>query len=125
MRPVVHQAKKAVDAEAGVIEETQDPDESLETPGDHESQDGDNTIRLLDGNSEYEDDDEAPDNKRKAAKKPPKKGKATTQTQEAGQENKVSKPRKVAAQAHANFRKLKIKNKNSKAGGRGGRYGRR
>ena len=35
----------------------------------------------------------------------------------------VKKVRKVSEQAHANYRKLKIKNKNSKAGGRG-RFGR-
>lgn len=33
--------------------------------------------------------------------------------------------RKISATAHANFRKLKIKNKNSKANGRNGRFGRR
>ncbi|KAK4556052.1 hypothetical protein LTR86_006748 [Recurvomyces mirabilis] len=38
-----------------------------------------------------------------------------------------SKKKKVSAQAHANFRRLKIKNKNSKANGRGGgkKFGRR
>lgn len=51
--------------------------------------------------------------------------KTTTKPGAAEDGKTEKKKRKVSAQAHANFRKLKIKNKNSKANGRGGRFGRR
>ena len=50
---------------------------------------------------------------KKSSREPAKDGKGT------------EKKRKVKPEAHANYRALKIKNKNSKAGGRGGRFGRR
>ena len=49
------------------------------------------------------------------------KAKVTTSADEPGKKSKT----KVGALAHMNFRSLKIKNKNSKAKGRGGRFGRR
>ena len=57
------------------------------------------------------------------AKNKPKPAKLIEKDQKEGVVKKAV--RKVSASAHANFRKLKIKNKNSKAGGRGGRFGRK
>jgi len=60
------------------------------------------------------------------AKNKPKPAKKKEKEKEGEKEGVVKKAvRKVSASAHANFRKLKIKNKNSKASGRGGRFGRR
>lgn len=72
--------------------------------------------------SEYGGDDGEASAPAKAKKKS-KPAKDREKDQEDGVVKKAV--RKVSASAHANFRKLKIKNKNSKAGGRGGRFGRK
>ncbi|KAF2141889.1 uncharacterized protein K452DRAFT_351345 [Aplosporella prunicola CBS 121167] len=82
----------------------------------------------LDHGSDYDDEAQA------SKKKPQTKPETTTtvksktngaQKEENKEENIVKKAaRKIGATAHANFRRLKIKNKNSRAGGGGGRWGR-
>ncbi|KAG8622960.1 hypothetical protein KVT40_007936 [Elsinoe batatas] len=59
----------------------------------------------------------------KPVSEPTKKAGPTSDGKDAGTD-KTKKPKKVSATAHANFCRLKIKNKNSKANGRG-RFGRR
>lgn len=65
------------------------------------------------------------DGESKAPVKVKKKPKRTEQKKGEAEGVVEKVVRKVSASAHANFKKLKIKNKNSKAGGRGGRFGRR
>ncbi|WPH00178.1 Hypothetical protein R9X50_00300100 [Acrodontium crateriforme] len=115
MRPVLHKPGKEGSStvpveEDEVVAETQ--------PKSKNSRDADQ--RNEDSNaSDYEDVDEPAS---------PARDKQVKQQQKIAlkeQEHAAKKPgRKVNPLAHANFRKLKIKNKNSKANGRG-RFGRR
>ena len=132
MRPVVHKPKKMTtedlsneaEVESQVLQETQDLS-SKSMPREEEAidkapedpEDGDNE-------SDYEDGVRQPDIKPKQ-KKQKKQKDVKSKTQEGAGDKKDRKPTKVTALAHTNFRKLKIKNKNSKANGRGGRFGRR
>ena len=132
MRPVLHKPKKVTteelsrdaEVESEVVEETHDlssksmprEEEAIDTaPEDLE--DGGNE-------SDYEDGVKQPDMKPKS-KKQKKQKDVKSKTQDGAGDKKDRKPTKVNALAHTNFRKLKIKNKNSKANGRGGRFGRR
>lgn len=110
MRPVLHKPKKAQegeadDSETGVVAETQGADTAHSSGHD------------LDHGKEGSDFDDDDQTKEAMSAKAKSDGKAA---------DKQKAPKKVSAQAHANFRRLKIKNKNSKANGRGGkRFGRR
>jgi DNA replication regulator SLD2 len=82
--------------------------------------------------SDYEEVDEEGDPKPKRSKKTVSEDVATTAKKEKkkgvvekGKEAVKKAVRKISANAHShmNFRKLNIKNKNSKAKGRGGRFG--
>lgn len=113
MKPVLHRAKKAdeVDefdaSEAEIVPETQLAEQTKEG-----ADDGDG--------SESNGEKDKSTKRKPTAKKPPAKEK-----DKEGKEASKKKPRKVNPDAHANFRKLNIKNKNSKANGRGKRFGRR
>ena len=75
----------------------------------------------IDDTSDISDADE-PAQRSKTTKR---KDKALPTSKDGKSENVVKRAaRKISATAHANFCKLKIKNKNSKAKG-GGRFGRR
>ncbi|KAF2174131.1 hypothetical protein M409DRAFT_16401 [Zasmidium cellare ATCC 36951] len=116
MKPVLHRAKKAdeVDefdaSEAEIVPETQVAEQTKEG-----ADDGDGS------ESDFNEGEKRTTAKSKpTAKKPP-----TKEKDKEGKEASKKKPRKVNPDAHANFRKLNIKNKNSKANGRGKRFGRR
>ena len=118
MRPVLHKAKKAEELEtvleedADVVHQTQLVDEQLAAD--------------LDG--PYPDDDLLGSASISARQKASKVEKSSVKEKGATSKDDVKENdkgrRKISAQAHANFRKLKIKNRNSKANGRG-RFGRR
>ena len=132
MRPVVHKPKKVtieelladVEAESEVVEETQDLS-SKSRPGEGEATDSEPADPEDRGDeSEYECEAQQPETERKSKKRKKQKT-VQSKLQEGDDGKKQRKPTKVNALAHTNFRKLKIKNKNSKANGRGGRFGRR
>ncbi|OJD32558.1 dna replication regulator sld2 [Diplodia corticola] len=87
-------------------------------PANEDFDDSDSTAVEDDGN-----ESEHTPKKRKvgsSGKKQPTKAAAAKGDAGEKKENVMKKAtRKISAQAHANFKKLKIKNKNSKAGGRG------
>ena len=132
MRPVLHKPKKVTteelprdaEVESEVVEETQDLS-SKSMPREEEAIDT-APEDLEDGGNESDDENgiEQPDIKPKS-KKQKKQKDVKSKTQDGAGDKKDRKPTKVNALAHTNFRKLKIKNKNSKANGRGGRFGRR
>ncbi|KAK1821955.1 hypothetical protein LTR12_003651 [Friedmanniomyces endolithicus] len=124
MRPVMHKAKKACDLEE--VEKEHGGEESG-TIGAHGCADAD---------ADDDDDDDAEDlcdGDGDGAKAKGKKsntggnGEATTATTISPSTTKnVKPPKKVSAGAYANFRRLKIKQKNAKPSGRGGRkFGKR
>jgi len=135
MRPVLHKAKKAAELEEReesdeeVVEETQLAGAPART---RQKQKHD---RLGDGGGDSDNagEDDAASNydgeDAEAGAKPQKAGKpkaVSAKDKKAADDKSTAKPaKKVNTQAHANFRKLKIKNKNSKANGRGKRFGRR
>lgn len=147
MRPVLHAPRKAAELEA-VQEEDEDEgaggDEVvLETQLDgaparrqnHDDGSGDETEYYDEDSGDENEPPASPSATRKAKpranpiaeKKPADKGaaKGKEKEKEKPTENVLKKAgKKVAATAHANFRRLNIKNKNSKAKGRG-RFGRR
>lgn len=116
MRPVMRKSETAPGAlgsgrkgeqswdDAEVVEETQVP-----APAGRLGED-----------SDFEDEAGRDDSQQSRHEKRP----AKKQDAEKGKEKKT-KAKKFRPEAHANYRKLKIKNKNSKANGRGGRFGRR
>ncbi|KAK4498470.1 hypothetical protein PRZ48_011128 [Zasmidium cellare] len=111
MKPVLHKAKKADEVdEFDVREEDVVPETQLAEDPKHGSDD------------EYGSE---PDFDEDEKSKRTKEKKSTAKEKDKDKEGKKAKPRKVNPDAHANFRKLNIKNKNSKAKGRGGRFGRR
>ena len=148
MRPVMHKARKAEDhvveedSEVETVKETQLADAptlrirrrkaGTAAVGSAASSDDDAA-------SEYEDAVAVSSDKASEASKPGKPAKAgqsgskatnmmavAAESKEAEEKSEKKKPPKmVSAQAHANFRALKIKNKNSKAGKGGKRFGRR
>lgn len=126
MRPVIHKPQKAAELEAQsegeneVVEETQLQDATSRAA---RGGDDDDEFGLHDGDDASDYDATAtsapgaPNKGKEKAKAPETKGKDTAA------EQKTTK--KVSAQAHPNFRALKIKNKNSKASGKGRRFARR
>lgn len=134
MRPVLHKPKKAGDlaAEDGSEDEVVAETQQLDMPEQLGGKDGSALSDDDDGASNYEDETaEAGTNvggaPKKAKKKRSKLGELANASKVAEDEAPQKKARKkVSAQAHPNFRALKIKNKNSKASGKGGRrFGRR
>ncbi|KAK0297283.1 hypothetical protein LTS00_004004 [Friedmanniomyces endolithicus] len=124
MRPVMHKAKKACDLEG--VEEG-GVEEDAEAVG--ETQD-------VEGCADAADDDDAQDagddDGGSGAKMNGKKGNtgetdgATAAAVSPTTTKQGKAPKKVSAAAHANFRRLKIKQKNTKPSGRGGRkFGKR
>ena len=132
MRPVVHKPKKVTaeklpgehEVESEVVEETQDLS-SKSRPGEGEATDSEPADPEGRGDeSEYECEAQQSETERKTKKRKKQKT-VPSKPQEGDDGKKQRKTTKVNALAHTNFRKLKIKNKNSKANGRGGRFGRR
>ncbi|KAI6844563.1 hypothetical protein KC315_g6844 [Hortaea werneckii] len=124
MRPVMHRPKKAAELDT-VNEEDEVGDQVVEE------------TQLAAGASAREgrsDDDydsggegeEASDSEAAVARKRGRQKDSDPQKDKQGKASNGEKStgKKISATAHANFRALKIKNKNSKAGGRG-RFGRR
>ncbi|EME80892.1 uncharacterized protein MYCFIDRAFT_140374 [Pseudocercospora fijiensis CIRAD86] len=115
MKPVVHKPQKAEaeaegEEEEEPVAETQlqhDPN-SVDELGDSAAESGSDTEKQARGKA-----------KQKSAAKTKGQGK------EVEKDESKKKGRKVDPLAHTNFRALKIKNKNSKAGGRRGKFGRR
>lgn len=120
MRPVLHEAQKAgaelpAEDDEDVVAETQLQENLLDT-----------SARELDGDGDEDEAEREDLDSTTAKKKNKKKPEGPVQGAKAADPafKKDGKPaRKVNALAHTNFRKLKIKNKNSKANGRkfGGR----
>ncbi|PPJ59425.1 hypothetical protein CBER1_02391 [Cercospora berteroae] len=102
MKPVFHKARKEGDVNQDLSDDEQE--------AVAESQ--------LQGGDEGDFEDEGDQAVRKSSKS--KKSKA----KETDKDDSKKKPRKVNPETHANYRRLNIKNKNSKAKGRG-RFGRR
>ena len=141
MRPILHRPKKAADSavldidtledvegEPGIVEESQPPQRKQAHSGQDDSDNDDPEIAGDLEGSEYEQDDQQSD--QEGAKKSSKKRKAKQKDaieaeRDTNSNAQAKKGRKVNPQAHANFRKLKIKNKNTKANGRGRKFGRR
>ncbi|RMY67411.1 hypothetical protein D0863_07804 [Hortaea werneckii] len=124
MRPVMHRPKKAAELDT-VNEEDEDGDQVVEE------------TQLATGNSGQEgrsDDEydsggegaEASDSEAVVARKRGRQRGSDREKDKTRRESNEEKStgKKISATAHANFRALKIKNKNSKAGGRG-RFSRR
>ncbi|KAF2773406.1 hypothetical protein EJ03DRAFT_265291 [Teratosphaeria nubilosa] len=111
MKPVLHKPKRA--AELAPVDEEDDADVVEETQHAEGAQDG--------SGDEYVD---APGNAEASENRKQTNGKEKQGSRKAlyGDNDSENPRRKIAATAHANFRALKIKNKNSKAGGRG-RFG--
>ena len=133
MRPVTHKAKKAADAELSdsepeLVEETQQPEQAA-GPERCLSEEQDRDVGDDAEGSDYQNDrqqshhERAQKRSKKQKKAEPNDGNSAEADEQGGVTSK--KPRKVNALAHTNFRKLKIKNKNSKANGRGRKFGRR
>jgi hypothetical protein len=131
MRPVVHKPKKVTteelpaedDVESQVVEETQDLGSKSMPRGEEATDTEPGDLEERGNGSDYEHEAQQPATERQSKK--PKKRKAVQLKTQEDADKKDRKPKKVNALAHTNFRKLKIKNKNSKANGRGGRFGRR
>ncbi|GIZ48794.1 hypothetical protein CKM354_001184100 [Cercospora kikuchii] len=107
MKPVLHKSRKEgdVDQEAS--------DEELEAVAESQVQGHDeDDFEDVDGHSGTD----------QAARRSTKSKRSTTN--ETDKDDSKKKPRKVNPETHANYRRLNIKNKNSKAKGRG-RFGRR
>ncbi|CAK3905653.1 Hypothetical predicted protein [Lecanosticta acicola] len=121
MRPVFHKAKKADDLEEDEEEEEQAVPETQ--PQDAPTRQADDAE-----DSELDADELAAEHealsKDKLTKKK-KQSKKDLKKKDDKNDTAKTKTRKVNPEAHANFRKLKIKNKNSKANGRGRKFGRR
>lgn len=140
MKPVLHKPQKA----AGDVEMEEEGNSDEETVAETQQTDALPTLRLRnikpsaqtedgdeasgdeDAASEYADDDEG-DIAEAPAPRPDKKSSkpssaAPAKKTSVADEAKPEKPRKkISAQSHANYRTLKIKNKNSKGNGKGGR----
>ncbi|KAK5137962.1 hypothetical protein LTR08_005759 [Meristemomyces frigidus] len=150
MRPVLHKAKKAEDlvaeeeSEVETVEETQQtaaPTLRARRRKPDGDADGSEASSDDDAASEYEEPFDESGSKTAGAPQPDAKHSKPAQSRqtgnntakimaakdkEAAEKSGKKAPKMVSAQAHANFRALKIKNKNSKAGGKGGkRFGRR
>lgn len=131
MRPVQQRSKKASamnetghdEESTEAVAETQLPELLLQRHSDKEED-----ANLLPADeSDYQHDSHqssqataAPKSRRARTAKAPASHEERTEDS-----NARKKVKKVSAQAHANFRKLNIKHKNSKAKGKGGRFGRR
>ncbi|KAF7185622.1 DNA replication regulator SLD2 [Pseudocercospora fuligena] len=111
MKPVVHKPQKA---EAD--EESEEEEFVTETQLQHDPGEPDELAEDSDSGSETE---------QKAKRKSKQTANSKSQGKEVEKEEPKKGGRKVDPLAHANFRALKIKNKNSKAGGRRGKFGRR
>ncbi|KAK3699332.1 hypothetical protein LTR37_016484 [Vermiconidia calcicola] len=140
MRPVTHKPKKAKPAEEAEVDGS---DSEVVTETQQLDRPGRKTTRKVSGDAdegrdasedsgaESDDRHDSQQSQHNQSEKVTKKGKKTSKAghakkQEDSQPAEASKkPKKVNALAHTNFRKLKIKNKNSKANGKGGRFGRR
>ncbi|GAB7360884.1 hypothetical protein MBLNU230_g0870t1 [Neophaeotheca triangularis] len=140
MRPVLHKPRKEADElgagevseEEEVVEETQRAE--LRPHGKKRMMaEGEGSGGEEEG-SDYADEELASESelvakgkavKPKASEGAGKEKKKETEKFEAKEGPVKKAARKVSAQAHQNFRKLKIKQKNPKSGGRGGRFGKR
>ena len=133
MRPVIQKPKKATKA---AHSDSEDSESEAAVEEDPQGQDlsegeGDDVSELEAGDSDSKHDSQQSRHEPSVRKpKKLKKGKREDEKRkgkEAGadDEDTGKKPKKVSAQAHANFRRLKIKSKNSKANGRAGKFGRR
>ncbi|KAF2088456.1 hypothetical protein K490DRAFT_39690 [Saccharata proteae CBS 121410] len=120
MRPVFSKPK----APGPQLETIQSEDE-LDTEGNipetqHDDEDYDSSA-----DSDYSNASHSTKKRKTQQQQNAKSGPKTATVQQentAGKESTVKKvAKKISASAHANFRRLKIKNKNSKAGGAGGR----
>ncbi|KXT18842.1 hypothetical protein AC579_8239 [Pseudocercospora musae] len=117
MKPVMHKPQKAEADEASEEEEI-----APETQPQYDLEDADEL------GQDFEDaQDSASDTEKKAKRKAKQKPASSSkvESKEGEKEEPRKKGRKVDPLAHANFRALKIKNKNSKASGRRGKFGRR
>lgn len=131
MRPVTHKPKSALpqpDADATALSDT----ELLDTTTVPETQlQGDSFLAPLDDSeSDFSASESQARKKRKKQSGAAKDVVAAAPVAVAGMNEKEKEvgpikkaAKKISATAHANFKKLKIKNQNSKAGGR--RFGRR
>jgi DNA replication regulator SLD2 len=111
MRPVMHKPQKAVG-----VEEADSGEDENDVAGETQLDEQDEAEDVGDGDYEERHDSQ------QSQHEPQRKGSKKKQSNPAKEDGKG---KKVAADAHANFRKLKIKNKNSKASGRGKKFGRR
>lgn len=128
MRPVIHKRQPQEPQQAARDSEDEDGDEAtaiaetqIADQGEPASEDfNDSDATAVEDESDYGNASEHTPKKRKAeSKKQP--AKAPEPAKETGEKENIVKKaaRKISAQAHANFRRLNIKNKNSKASGRG------
>ncbi|KAK4956156.1 hypothetical protein LTR28_005902 [Elasticomyces elasticus] len=134
MRPVKAKPQRQADLPAvsqdereDLVPETQATAAQTTRPeDDHDNVVSDASFDGPDGNDSDVSDTPHARRKRKAQTVQTQAAKVAGQDpKKEGKENVVKKAaRMISAQAHANYRKLKIKNKNSKANGRG-RFGRR
>ncbi|KAK3698793.1 hypothetical protein LTR37_016797 [Vermiconidia calcicola] len=134
MRPVTHKPKKAKTAkesdiegdDSEVVAETQQPDGLAKHTKRKPHGEKCDASEDSGAESEYRHDSQQSqeDQTEKTAKSRKSKQKADLR-REKEDPQASKKPKKVNTLAHTNFRKLKIENKNSKANGRGGRFGRR
>jgi hypothetical protein len=117
MRPVARKAGKEGDLEDVPEEDEEQADQQVENVPETQPVEGEYGSEAYESNEGDDRDGDLKSIKRRVTKpKTLENGKA------AESPAKKAKPkRKVNELAHANFCKLKIKNKNSKAGGRGGR----
>lgn len=117
MRPVLHKPKKASE-----LQDVDDDDERSDQEMASEAQTvaifGHDASEQVDEYLEGSEYDEENQGQQRSLAMPAGKQRKAEKTDKPDQ--KASK--KVSATAHPNYRALKIKNKNSKANGRGGRY---
>lgn len=129
VRPVLHKTLKPdVQPEVNEDEEEAVLETQLQNQYVDDQDENEDPAHIPDEESDYSDV-EAGAKKRPAKVDPTQKPLARAPTQKEGKGSEAvgvikKAARKVSATAHANFKKLKIKNKNSKANGRG-RFGRR
>ena len=132
MRPVTTKPKLQSEAQS-LDHDSGESDGIEETQGSKDAQDVENgSCKILDEPTEdecasdYSDDSHTPKKRKTQPKKKAeahaKQTKDPAVTKDEGTVKKVA--RKVSASAHANYRRLKIKSKNSKGQGKG-RFGRR
>ncbi|TKA69280.1 hypothetical protein B0A55_08512 [Friedmanniomyces simplex] len=113
MRPMLHKPKKA-----GELDE-------VDQQSENEAEAGGET---QDAHGNDDEDDGGDDDNHHGSKAKRTKAKAAATNEAAASPAAKKAPKKVSAGAHANFRRLNIKNKNSKANGKGGggrKFGRR